>query len=167
MNRLFTLSVLIPLLVVLQEARGVRDRASVCDESARGRPLAEVEFRAVLDTVARGWNTDQADLAASCFTETAVYLEPPDRQLYRGRPALRQFFAESIHPAQPDRMRWHVVAFDANHQVGLAEYTYRGRQNYHGVAVVHLERGLIRSWREYQYGSALSWEDFVGTSLAR
>jgi hypothetical protein len=58
-------------------------------------------------------------------------------------------------------MRWHVVAFDSVRQVGFGEYTYRGRQNYHGIAVLHLDAGLIRSWREYQYGSNVSWEEFV------
>jgi hypothetical protein len=91
-------------------------------------------------------------------------LEPPDRQLYRGRTALREFFAASIAPARSDRMLWHAVAFDSVRQVGFGEYTYRGRQNYHGIVVVHLEGGLIRSWREYQYGSPLAWEAFIGPS---
>lgn len=93
-----------------------------------------------------------------------MYLEPPDRQLHRGRAALRQFFAASIAPARSDRMRWHTVAFDSVQQVGFGEYTYRGRQNYHGIVVLHLDGGLIRSWREYQYGSPLAWEEFVGPS---
>jgi hypothetical protein len=61
-------------------------------------------------------------------------------------------------------MRWHAVAFDPVQQIGFGEYTYRGRQNYHGVVVLHLDGGLIRSWREYQYPSTLGWEDFVGPS---
>ena len=128
----------------------------VCDGIVRDRPLGPAAFRATLDSVAAGWNSNRADPAASCFTEAAVYLEPPDRQLYRGRPALREFFAASIAPPRPDRMRWHSIAFDSLRQVGFGEYTYRGRQNYHGIVVVHLEGGLIRSWREYQYGSPLS-----------
>jgi hypothetical protein len=126
--------------------------------------LGPAAFRAILDTVAAGWNSARADLAAGCFTEQAVYIEPPNRQLYRGRAAIRDFFAASIEPARPDRMRWHTVAFDVVRQVGFGEYTYRGRQNYHGIAVVQLDGGLIQTWREYQYGSPLSWEDFVGPS---
>jgi hypothetical protein len=127
-------------------------------------PLESAAFRAVLDTVASGWNSARADLAAGCFTEGAVYLEPPDRQVYRGRPAIRGFFEASAQQPQPDRMRWHAVAFDPVRQIGFGEYTYRGRQNYHGIVVVRLHEGLIHRWREYQYGSALSWEDFVGSS---
>jgi hypothetical protein len=118
----------------------------------------------VLDSVAVSWNSGRADLAAGCFSEGAVYVEPPNRQLYRGRPALRDFFAASIQPPRPDRMRWHTMAFDPVRQVGFAEYTYRGRRNYHGVAVLELEAGLIRSWREYQYGSPLSWDEFLAPS---
>jgi SnoaL-like domain len=131
---------------------------------ARTDRLGPAEFRAVLDSVAAAWNTNRADLAASCFTEGAVYLEPPNRQLYRGRAGLREFFAGSIAPARTHRMRWHAVAFDSVQQVGFGEYTYRGQRNYHGIVVLHLEGGLIRSWREYQYESALTWEQFVGPS---
>jgi hypothetical protein len=136
----------------------------VCGAIERDRPLGPAAFRATLDSVAAGWNCSRAELAASCFTEAAVYLEPPDRQLYRGRPALREFFAASIAPPRSDRMRWHAVAFDSVRQVGFGEYTYRGRQHYHGIVVIHMEGGLIRSWREYQYASPLSWEAFIGPS---
>ena len=69
-----------------------------------------------------------------------------------------------MQPVRPDRMRWHTVAFDSTRQLGLGEYTYRGRQYYHGVAVVEIEAGLIRTWREYQYGSPLSRDEFLAPS---
>ena len=47
---------------------------------------------------------------------------------------------------------------------GFGEYTYRGRQYYHGVAVLEMEAGLIKTWREYQYGSPLSREEFMSPS---
>jgi hypothetical protein len=150
--------------MVFAFASTVGDQAPICGGVARAEPLGPAAFRAMLDSVAAGWNSNRAELAASCFTEAAVYLEPPDRQLHRGRAALREFFAASIAPARSDRMRWHAVALDSVQQVGFGEYTYRGRQNYHGVVVLHLEGGLIRIWREYQYGSPLEWEEFVGPS---
>jgi hypothetical protein len=140
---------------VLSLASADRAYELVCAGIPRDPHVSAAAFRATLDTVAAGWNANRAELAASCFTEAAVYLEPPDRQLYRGRMALREFFAASIAPARADRMVWHAIAFDSVRQVGFGEYTYRGRQNYHGIVVVQLERGLIRSWREYQYGSPL------------
>jgi hypothetical protein len=30
--------------------------------------------------------------------------------------------------------------------------------------VLQLKAGLIQTWREYQYGSPLSWEEFVEPS---
>ncbi len=162
MSRLLALSLAVATLLASPPAEG--SPAAVCGGVPRLAPLGAEEFRAVLDSVAAGWNSDRADVAAACFTETAVYLEPPDRQLYRGRAALRAFFAAPIHPARPDRMQWHAVAFDSVRQVGFGEYTYRGGQNYHGIAVLQLDAGLIRSWREYQSGSKLSWDEFVGPS---
>jgi SnoaL-like domain len=140
------------------------DPDAACTGRALSRPLGPAAFRAMLDSVAAGWNSGRSNLAANCFAEKAVYVEPPDRQLYRGRPAIREFFAASVQPARPDRIRWHAVAFDSVSQIGFGEYTYRGQRNNHGIVVVHLEAGLIRYWREYQYGSPLSWEDFVAPS---
>ena len=161
MSRAFAFfCVVVPAVIAF--ASGSGPPGSIC--GARVEALGPAGFRALLDSVAAGWNTNRAELAASCFTEAAVYLEPPNRQLYRGRAALREFFATSIAPARTDRMRWHAVAFDSAQQVGFGEYTYRGQRNYHGVVVLHLEGGLIRSWREYQYGSPLTWEEFVGPS---
>jgi hypothetical protein len=161
MSRAFTfLWLVVPTVFAFSSGSG--PQGSTC--GARVDPLDSAGFRAVLDSVAAGWNTNRAELAASCFTEAAVYLEPPNRQLYRSRAALREFFAASIAPARADRMRWHAVAFDSTQQVGFGEYTYRGQRNYHGVVVIQLEGGLIRSWREYQYGSPLTWEEFVGPS---
>ena len=156
---------LLPLLLPLVLAAGsVPAGGAVCGGATRAQPIGGGEFRALLDSVAAGWNSARADLAASCFSEAAVYLEPPDRQLYRGRAALRDFFAASVHPARPDRMRWHGVAFDSARQSGFGEYTYAGRRNYHGIVAIQLDQGLIRSWREYQTGSPLAWEEFVGPS---
>jgi hypothetical protein len=168
MNRRFGHRLFVPGLLVVSTLAapqtGSRGSDSPCDQRVATKPLDPAAFHALLDTVASGWNRARPELAAGCFTEGAVYLEPPDRQVYRGRPAIRAFFAESTRQPQPDRMRWHAVAFDPVRQIGFGEYTYRGRQNYHGIVVVRLDDGLIHRWREYQYGSPLSWDDFVGSS---
>jgi hypothetical protein len=162
MNRLCVVGLLVPVLLTARSQ--AREPAAPCDGRSGAATLGVEEFRAVLDSVAAGWNGGRPETAVLCFTEAAIYLEPPARQRYRGRAALREFFAASARPPRPDRMRWHGVAFDSARQVGYGEYTYRGRQNYHGVVVVQLDGGLIRSWREYQYASPLPWEQFVGPS---
>jgi ketosteroid isomerase-like protein len=124
--------------------------------------LTQEHFRALLETVARGWNAGDATASAACFTEDAVYLEPPDRQFYRGRIELFEFFGGDDPP--PMSMRWHHVLFDERAQIGAGEYTFEGRKRYHGIVLVELEDGRIARWREYQFESQLEWEDFVGAS---
>jgi ketosteroid isomerase-like protein len=124
--------------------------------------LNEAGFRRLLATVADGWHAGDARRAADCFTEDAVYAEPPDRQLYRGREELFRFFGGAQPP--PMTMRWHHVVFDDDRQVGVGEYTFQGRRRYHGLVIVKVENGKIARWREYQYESDLDWEAFAGDS---
>jgi hypothetical protein len=43
------------------------------------------EFERLMQTIAEGWNEGNARQAADCFSQDAIYVEPPDKQLYRGR----------------------------------------------------------------------------------
>ena len=122
------------------------------------------EFRALLGTVAAGWNEGNARKAADCFTEDALYLEPPDKQFYSGRPALYEFFGGATKPEPPMKMTWHHLAFDEASQVGFGEYTFQMNRRYHGIVVVKIRGGKISNWREYQYESKLDWKDFVAKS---
>lgn len=118
-------------------------------------------FRTLLETVAAGWNAGDARQAADCFTEDAVYSEPPRKQFYRGREALFEFFGGKEKPDPPMKMTWHHLAFDEAAQVGFGEYTFQMNKRYHGVVVVRIRDGRIANWREYQYESPLDWETFV------
>src|SRR5688572_20826054 len=68
-------------------------------------------FAAVMDRIAKGWNTGDAAGAADCFTVDAVYMEPPDRQKYVGRRALFEFFGGHERPPPKMKMTWHHLAF--------------------------------------------------------
>jgi hypothetical protein len=115
-----------------------------------------------MQTVARSWSAGDARTAADCFAEDAVYVEPPDRQTYVGRARL---VAISGGDDPPDMsMTWHHLAFDPKGQIGFGEYTFRGRRQYHGIAVVQVRDGLIRRWREYQYRDERDWPAFIGDS---
>lgn len=118
------------------------------------------QFESLMNTVAAAWNEGDARKAADCYTEDALYTEPPDRQVYRGREALHEFF-RGVKPAPPTRMAWHHLAFDAQRQIGFGEYTFHGNSRYHGIVVVRLRDGKISNWREYQYKSDLPWEEFT------
>jgi ketosteroid isomerase-like protein len=119
-----------------------------------------------MGALAAGWNAGDARKAADVFTEDALYLEPPDKQFYAGRPALYEFFggANTRKPEPPMKMTWHHLAFDEASQVGFGEYTFQMNRRYHGIVVVKIRGGKISNWREYQYESKLDWKEFVAKS---
>jgi hypothetical protein len=132
--------------------------------SAPPAKIGNAEFRTLMNTVAAGWNEGNSRKAADCFTDDALYLEPPDRQFYAGRPALYEFFGGATKPEPPMKMTWHHLAFDEASQVGFGEYTFQMNRRYHGIVVVKIRGGRIANWREYQYESKLDWKDFVAKS---
>jgi len=119
------------------------------------------DFERLMQTVADGWNEGNAHKAANCFHENAIYLEPPEKQLYHGRTELYEFFGGDAGTDLPMHMTWHHIAFNEGEQIGFGEYTFQMHRRYHGIVVVKIESGLIKHWREYQYQSELSWEDFT------
>lgn len=124
--------------------------------------LTALEFRRLLQRVADAWNAGDARRAAECFAEDAVYSEPPDRQLYRGRAELFEFFGGHERPDPAMQMTWHHLLFDEDAQIGAGEYTFQAQNRYHGAVLVRIEEGVIANWREYQYRSELEWDEFVG-----
>jgi hypothetical protein len=116
-----------------------------------------------METVATGWNEGNARKAADCFAQDAVYMEPPNRQVYVGREALFDFFGGTKGTDKSMHMIWHHLSFDPSTEVGFGEYTFALNHQYHGVVVVKLKGGKIKSWREYQYQSDLDWYEFTGT----
>jgi hypothetical protein len=127
--------------------------------------ITNVEYENLLNTVAKGWNTNNARLAADCFSEDVVYIEPPDLQLYEGRDALFEFFGGEEGRALPMSLEWHHLIFDEQKQVGSGEYTfkYRGRIT-HGLLIIQIKNGLIHRWREYQVRTEIEFDEFVGKS---
>ena len=60
--------------------------------------MTESDFEQLRQTMANRWNEGDAPQAAECFSEDAVYMEPPDKQHYRGRNELYEFFAKRQEP---------------------------------------------------------------------
>jgi len=123
--------------------------------------LTTQQFEELMQTVAEGWNEGNARKASDCFSEDAIYVEPPEKQLYRGRAELYEFFGGDAGADMPMKMTWHHLAFHEEDQLGFGEYTFQMHGRYHGIVVVKLEAGLIKNWREYQYRSELAWEEFT------
>lgn len=118
-------------------------------------------FREVMTRLARAWSTQDTALGLSCFTADAVYMQPPDLQLYRGAEELRKVFG-ALKPGT--FMEFHHLAFDAATQVGLGEFSFGetgAPRADHGVAVVRFRDGRIASWREYFQPGPSRFEEFV------
>lgn len=122
--------------------------------------MTATQFNQLMQTIADGWNEGNARKAADCFSPDAMYIEPPDKQVYRGRDELYEFFGGDNDPEIPMHMTWHHLAFNEEEQIGFGEYTFQMHGKYHGIVTVKLENGLIKFWREYQYKTELNWEDF-------
>jgi hypothetical protein len=117
-------------------------------------------FKKLMNTIAEGWNEGNARKSADCFSEDAIYIEPPDKQIHHGRTELYEFFGGANGPDIPMHMTWHHLALNEEEQVGFGEYSFRMHGNYHGIVTVKVENGRIKFWREYQYKTELSWEEF-------
>ncbi|GIF77749.1 nuclear transport factor 2 family protein [Asanoa siamensis] len=124
--------------------------------------MIEAEFFNLTDRLAAAWTTGRPRDAAACFTEDAIYLEPPDRQRYVGRAEIYELSGGDDPP--PMAMTIHHAAFNVANQAGFVEYTFRGRRQYHGIAFVGVRDGLIQRWREYQYVAEEDWPEFIGES---
>ena len=123
--------------------------------------LSQQEFVGLLQQLADGWNEGNAEQAASCFTQDALYTEPPDKQYYAGRDALYQFFGGANGRTGEMNIVWHHIIFDETKQLGAGEFTFTYGDRVHGVTMIKVRDGLISNWREYWYASELPWEDFI------
>jgi len=111
----------------------------------------------MIEEVAAGWETQQPERSLACFNADAVYLEPPDIQLFVGHEALRPYFAAV--PAGTT-MTIHRTWFDPATQSGAFEFTFAGGSATHGVAAITLKDGRISEWCEFQQAGPLSWAEF-------
>ncbi len=152
------------ILLLLLSAAGCTRRASAARETPERR-LNATGFHQLLGEVAQGWQQGDVPRALAAFDCGAVYLQPPDQQLYVGHAQLRPYFAAV---AQGTRMQWHTVAFDSATQRGLAEFTFDapgpGARASHGVAVITLRGGRIAQWREYVTTGPAEFDAFIDTA---
>lgn len=135
--------------------------AAGCAGRQAAEEFGDREFEVLMQKLARGWNEGNARLAADCFTPDAVYTEPPDKQLYRGREALYKFFGGSAGRKAQMKMTWHHLIFNDKTRIGAGEFTFEYGSKVHGVAVVKIKNGRISNWREYWYESTLDWQKFT------
>jgi ketosteroid isomerase-like protein len=121
------------------------------------------EFEALIQRLADAWAALEAESAVACFTDDAVYMQPPDEQLFLGRDELLAYFA----PLEPGTyLRLDNLWFDEGRQRGTVEFTFGvGDQDPvdHGMSVVDVADGRIRAWREYLVKGPADQERFLAT----
>jgi SnoaL-like domain len=132
-----------------------------CERRIGREGIKESDFRELMNRLADGWSRQNTEQALSCFTENAVYMEPPNIQFYEGHIQLRPYFA-ALKPGT--FMRFHNLWFDESRQVGAGEYSF-GESGAttadHGVVVVELRDRRIAFWREYQQKGPISFDRFL------
>jgi hypothetical protein len=114
-----------------------------------------------MSQLAQSWSTQNTDAALSCFTMDAIYMEPPNMQLYLGHEQLRPYFA-ALKPGT--YMTFHNLCFNETTQVGMGEYSFGMKDKTVadvGVVVVHIENGKITQWREYQRKGSADFATFI------
>ena len=67
--------------------------ATAAMPAAAAPTLDTAGFEKLMKTLAEGWNEGNATKAADCFTEDAVYTEPPDNRFIAGEPRSSNFSA--------------------------------------------------------------------------
>jgi ketosteroid isomerase-like protein len=132
-----------------------------CQQRSGGRHMKQSEFRELMNRLADGWSRQNTEQALSCFSENAIYMEPPDIQFFEGHDQLRPYFA-ALKPGT--FMRFHNLWFDESRQIGAGEYSFGeagDAQADHGVVVVELRDGRIAFWREYQQKGPAAFDRFL------
>lgn len=138
--------------------------ASVDPEACQPREhLSEADFEAVMQTIREAWSEGNAQRAASCFGQDAIYSVPPSTAV-RGRENLYEYFGGAKGPAVRMKVEWHHLVFDPGQGLGAGEFTFNYHLQTHGVVIVKFKNGLINNWREYPTPSDLPWPAFVGVN---
>ncbi len=123
--------------------------------------LNSTEAEELLNRLSTAWSDCDAAAAADCFTSEAVYMEPPDRQLFTGRDQLTAYFS----PLEPGTyLDVQEFWFDKRSQTGAMEFTFGtiGADSAdHGVVVLAFRQRKISSWREYLPKGPSAFSEFT------
>ena len=126
---------------------------------SKSQLAAEQETRSpalihIMEEYRRAWETRDAELAASLFTEDATYQENPFNELLRGREAIRDYWEQATANHREVRFRWKLLASVAN--LYLVEWECEflrpdaGRRlELRGVMLIELRGERIASFREF------------------
>ena len=123
--------------------------------------LTDEQFVQLMTDLANAWSTQDTEAAVACFRPDAIYMEPPDVQLYIGHDQLRPYFGALESGTY---LKFHHLSFNGTTQVGMGEYTFglEGKEVADvGVIVVEIWGGKINRWREYQRKGPADFQRFI------
>ena len=115
------------------------------------------EFAKMLDRMAVAWTSRAYRTVVEHFSDDLFYCDPLNYS-FDNKAALLNFFEND--DKMPQHCVFHNAVFDEERQLGTAEYTYRGTNQYHGTVWIKMKSEKIQSWREYQHRSAIEFDEF-------
>lgn len=125
------------------------------------KKITHKKFVQLMTRLAEAWSTQNTENALECFSDSAIYMEPPNIQLYLGHEQLRPYF-DALESGT--NMVFHNLCFNETTQVGMGEYTF-GMKGVEiadvGVVVIQVQNGKINHWREYQRKGAADFSQFI------
>ncbi|MGE0174607.1 MAG: nuclear transport factor 2 family protein [Oligoflexales bacterium] len=116
------------------------------------------QFHQLIHKMGEAWTNRDYDFLESVFADDVDYYDPL-RYRNRNLKELSAFFRND--PTDNESCVMHSTIFEEERQLGAAEYTYNGHQQYHGLVYIKIVNDKIAVWREYQHVNDKSWEDFI------
>lgn len=123
--------------------------------------MTKHEFAALLQKLGEAWTRRDYDAVCAAFAADVRYGDPL-RYSFHGLTELRGFFDATTSASES--CVFHAVVFDEEQQLGAAEYTYKGENQYHGLVLIRVRDERITHWREYQHVDARDWTSFVAAT---
>ncbi len=113
-----------------------------------------------LETYARAWETRDAELVLTLFTEQATYQEDPFDEPIRRRDGIRAYWEGATSQQKDIRVSWgeHVVAGNTLIAEWRACYTHiqsGERRELRGILLAEFEGERVRRFREYWHRRVL------------
>lgn len=122
--------------------------------------LERAEVEALFERRRSAWLAEDSDTYLSLWAEDMEIELPGRPEPIRGRDAYAEIVASSFASLRPISWEFHRLAVDGDHV--LSEWTIAGELRstgkavrWRGMAICHVDQGLIRVWREYWDPAAL------------
>jgi ketosteroid isomerase-like protein len=117
-------------------------------------PARESPLKRIMGTYGRAWETHDAGLVLSVFTEDATYQENPFSEPMAGHGAIRTYWEQATGPHRDVKFHWEETADSG--EMHFVEWTctftrpdVQGRIELRGIMLIELQGERIFRFREY------------------